>query len=341
MSSDTVPELYMPAEWERHQCTLMAWPVKEADWPEPFEEVLDCYRNIVKAISEFEPVTLIAKPKLVEQAKSYCGDFAEIVAIDHDDSWLRDSGPTFVYTKNNELVGIDWVFNAWGNKFPHEKDKLAAREILSHLDIMSLELGMIMEGGAIHVDGEGTLLTTESCVLNPNRNPFLKPKVEDIFFKYLGAKKVIWLKEGLYGDDTDGHIDNVACFIAPGVLMLQVCSDPNDPNYLRSKLNKEILQNSTDANGRQLKIIEIEGPSAMYYEDKLLTLSYLNFYLVNDGAILPIFGEINCEKDQKAIEVLQKAMPNRKIVAVNGLAVARQGGNVHCLTQQVPIEKRS
>jgi agmatine deiminase len=198
-----------------------------------------------------------------------------------------------------------------------------------------------MEGGSLHTDGEGTLLTTEECLLNPNRNPDLtREQIETYLKQYLNIQKVIWLKRGLSGDETDGHVDNIACFAAPGKIIMQTCDDPSDENYNITLENLEILNNSTDAKGRKLEIIQINQPPRADYEGERLTLSYLNFYFVNAGIILPTFGGNAADADKKAEEILSLAFPDRKIRAVDGIEVIKEGGNVHCTTQQMPSPKK-
>lgn len=329
---------YMPPEWSRHARTLMEWPVKEALWPEPFTEILPVYADIVKQIAAFEPVTLIVRPELAAQAASFCGPNIEILAINHNDSWMRDNGPTFLVNREGSLAGINWIFNGWGGKFPAEDDNRVALEVLKHFNIPCFDAPIVMEGGSFHVDGEGTLITTEECLLNPNRNPRLtREEIENFLKRYLNVSKIIWLKCGWAGDDTDGHIDNLACFARPGVIITQVCSDPADPNYEISKENHRILEASTDARDRSFEIISIEQPPAAFYEEMRLTLSYLNFYFVNGGLILPVFGGKAAATDQAALQTLQKIFPERRIATINGAIIARGGGNVHCLTQQMPI----
>ncbi len=329
----------MPPEWVEHQRTFMEWPVKEADWPEPFEAVLPAFAAIAKAIAQFEPVTVLANPHLTEEATRFCGPGIEILPIEHNDSWMRDNGPTFLLNEQGKLAGINWIFNAWGGKFPSKLDNMVASKLLQHIQIPCFDAPLVMEGGSVHVDGEGTLLTTAECLLNPNRNPGLtRAEIESYLKQYLNAAKVIWLNRGWTGDDTDGHIDNIVCFAKPRVIITQVCSDPKDPNYEISQENLGILKKTADAKGRSFKIIEIEQPPAAYYAGLRLTLSYLNFYFVNAGIILPFFG--NEPTDKAAYTILQEIFPDRKIVTVDGLTIARGGGNVHCLTQQMPAEKR-
>lgn len=332
---------FMPPEWTRHQCTFMEWPLMEAEWPGPFEEVLGAYADIVKKISKFEQVMLIARQDAMYQAKQFCGGYAEIIPLEHNDSWMRDNGPTFVLNRNGETAGVNWIFNAWGGKYPCENDNLVAGRILDRLKIKRFDAPFVMEGGSIHVDGEGTLITTEECLLNSNRNPgFSKKEIEDLLKGYLGVKKIIWLKRGLFGDDTDGHVDNVACFAAPGLILLQTALNPGDPNYERSQDNLKILSSETDACGRSLRVIQIEQPGEAFYGDMRLTLSYLNFYFVNGGIILPVFGEKYSDTDEKAAKTLKSVFPDREIVTVNGMPIIRGGGNVHCLTQQMPVPLR-
>ncbi len=328
----------MPAEWSRHAGTFMEWPIKEALWPEPFEEIIEAYTDIVRKIADFEPVILVVKPEAASEAKRYCGSCAKILEIQHDDSWMRDNGPTFVVNSSGEIAGINWRFNAWGGKYPCENDNLVAPKVLNTIEVPYFDAPFIMEGGSIHVDGEGTLITTEECLLNKNRNPHMtKADIEKELKRHLGVEKIIWLKKGLFCDDTDGHIDNVACFARPGTIIIQTSSDPKNPNYERSQDNLRTLQNETDAKGRKLEIIQIEQPGESTYESLYLTLSYVNFYFVNGGVIMPVFGGKFSETDKMAEEVMKKTFPDRKIVTVNGMSIIRGGGNVHCLTQQMPV----
>jgi agmatine deiminase len=327
----------MPPEWAKHTRTLMEWPVKEAIWPEPFAEILLIFADIANQIAAFEPVTVIARPELAKQAADFCGPNIEILPMKHNDSWMRDNGPTFVVTGNGEIAGINWIFNGWGGKFDAVEDNQVAPQLLAHFNIPCCDAPIVMEGGSIHVDGAGTLITTEECLLNPDRNPNLsRAEIENYLKRYLSVSHIIWLKHGWVGDDTDGHIDNLACFARPGVIIAQVCSDPADPNYKISLENIRILEAATDARGHSFAIIKIEQPPADYYEGVRLTLSYLNFYLVNDGLILPVFGGKASSTDRAAQHILQQTFPARRIVTINGSIIARGGGNVHCLTQQMP-----
>ncbi|BCN29482.1 agmatine deiminase family protein [Anaeromicropila herbilytica] len=336
-------QYFMPAEWEQHERTFIEWPVKDSlVWPENYKEVCEGYANVVRAIAAMEPVSVIVNEDTKEYARELCGNkFSNeitFLSIPHNDAWVRDNGPTFVWNDNKELAGINWRFNAWGEKYvPYDLDDKVAKKVLEHYHVPVIDSPIILEGGSIHVDGEGTLLTTEECLLNTNRNASLsREEIEEEVKEKLKVSKIIWLKRGLYGDETDGHVDNIACFARPGVILLQACHDETDPNYEITKENLEILRNVTDAKGRKIEVIEIAQPPIRFYEEERLTLSYLNFYFVNDGIILPVFGGDAIEYDKKAEEVLQKVFPERRILPVDGMPLIKEGGNVHCITQQMP-----
>ncbi len=330
----------MPAEWAPHERTMLSWPVQASMvYPNNFEEVCGGYAELVKAIAEFEPVTLVVNPEDVERLHPvFAGHAVELLAIPHNDAWLRDNGPTIVVNEEGERAGINWGFNAWGGKYsPWDLDDAVAPAVLEHLGLRRFDAPLVLEGGSIHVDGEGTLLTTEECLLNENRNPSLsREEIEEHVKNFTNVEKIIWLNRGLAGDETDGHVDNAACFAAPGKVIIQVCDDPADENYAITQENLQILEEATDARGRKLEIVKIQQPPYLEYEGSRLTLSYLNFYFVNGGIILPVFGGAAAETDRLAEQVLQDTFPNYRIRTVDGMAVIREGGNVHCTTQQIP-----
>jgi len=334
---------FMPAEWEQHERTLMEWPVQETlVWPDHYDDLIKGYSEVANAIAEFEKVTLIVNEDTVQEAKALCSDKVELLVIPHNDAWCRDNGPTFLWNKEKELSAVNWKFNAWGERFLlYELDNEVAPKVLTHFQVPFMNAPIVLEGGSIHVDGEGTLLTTQECLLNKNRNPHLtKEEIEEEVKSYLNITKTIWLKLGLFGDETDGHVDNVACFARPGVILIQTCDDPEDPNYARTQDNLSVLRNTTDACGRKFEIITIPQPPICYYQGVRLTLSYLNFYFVNQGIILPTFGGAAAATDKQAEEILKSVFPDRKVVPVDGMAIIREGGNVHCITQQMPAGKR-
>lgn len=331
----------MPAEWELHQRTLVSWPVQASMcYPADYDQVCRGYAGIVTAIADFEPVTVIVNPADIAIPLHFIKHSnVHYLYLDHNDSWLRDNGPTFVVNTQGDVAGINWQFNAWGGKYiPWDLDDDLAPKILASSGARCFDAPLVMEGGSIHVDGEGTMLTTEECLLNPNRNPQLnRAQIEEYLGKFLGVKKVIWLKKGLSGDETDGHVDNIACFAAPGRVILQVCAETCEDNYAITQENMQILSQATDACGRKLEITTIKQPPIMTYNDKSLTLSYLNFYFVNGGLILPIFGGRAEYSDFQAVQILSELYPARRIRVVDGMAIIREGGNVHCMTQQMPV----
>ena len=332
----------MPAEWVKHTRTFVSWPVQASMChPEDFEAVCSGYAEIILAIAEFEPVTVVVNPPdLARLSRLFQNERIEILAIEHNDAWLRDNGPTFLVRDSGEVAGVNWQFNAWGGKYaPWDLDDKVAPQILNHFGLQRFDAPLVMEGGSLHVDGEGTLLTTEECLLNPNRNPELtREQIEVELKRYLNIRKVVWLKKGLDGDETDGHVDNIACFAAPAKILIQVCDDPEDKNYAITQANLKLLQKETDAVGRDFEIIPIQQPPKLFdiETDARFTLSYLNFYFVNGGIILPVFGGKANETDRLAAQVLGRIFPERRIRTVNGMGVIREGGNVHCTTQQMP-----
>lgn len=333
----------MPPEWGKHERTFISWPVQDSMcFPDNHESVCQGYAEIITAIAEFEPVTVVVNPDELEQVgRLVSGPNITLLPIEHSDAWLRDNGPTFVVNNEGALAGVNWSFNAWGGKYsPWDLDDKVAPQILEHLQVTCFDAPLVMEGGSIHTDGEGTLITTEECLLNTNRNPNLgRGDIEEYVRKYTGTESIIWLKRGLSGDETDGHVDNIACFAAPGKVIIQVCEDPQDENYEITQENLRILENARDAKGRELEIIKIQQPPRVNHEGSRLTLSYLNFYFVNGGIILPVFGGTAVETDKLAEEVLAGLFPERRIRTVNGMAVITEGGNVHCTTQQMPAQQ--
>ncbi|UQZ34452.1 agmatine deiminase [Paenibacillus sp. PK3_47] len=333
----------MPAEWDKHERTYISWPVQASMvFPDNYESVSRGYAEIISAIAEFEPVTVIVNPEELETVRQMkLGDNVTLLPVRHNDAWLRDNGPTFVVGEGGELAGVNWKFNAWGGKYaPWDLDDNVAPQILEQAGIGQFDAPLVMEGGSIHTDGEGTLITTEECLLHTNRNPELsREEIEEYVRKYTGAESIIWLKRGLSGDETDGHVDNIACFAAPGKVIIQVCGDPQDENYEITRENLRILENTVDAKGRKLEIVQIQQPPRVDYDGSRLTLSYLNFYFVNGGIILPVFGGTAAETDKLAEQTLAGLFPDRRIRTVNGNGVIAEGGNVHCTTQQMPARR--
>lgn len=334
----------MPPEWAEHERTFMSWPVRDSMvYPDDHESVCAGYAGIVKAIAEFEPVTVLVNEADAELAKRHLDEpNIELLVVPHSDAWLRDNGPTFLLGESGQRAGVNWRFNAWGGKYaPWDLDDAVAPQILERYGIRRFDAPLVMEGGSFHVDGEGTLLTTEECLLNDNRNPELsREQIEEQLKQFLNVEKIVWLKRGLDGDETDGHVDNIACFAAPGKIVIQTCDDPEDENYAITQENLRILSEATDAKGRKFELVRIPQPPKATFEDSRLTLSYLNFYFVNGGIVLPIFGGPAEAADREAERILRETFPERRIRTVDGMAIIKEGGNVHCTTQQMPREGR-
>ncbi|KJS46412.1 agmatine deiminase family protein [Desulfosporosinus sp. BICA1-9] len=336
----------MPPEWTRHTRTFISWPIQASMcYPEDYDEVCQGYTEIIQAIAEFESVTVVVNAvDLARLARLFQDERIELLPIEHNDAWLRDNGPTFIVNDTGDVAGVNWKFNAWGGKYaPWDLDDQVATELLKHIELKRFDAPLVMEGGSLHVDGEGTLLTTQECLLNPNRNPAMtREQIEAELKNFLNIQKVVWLKNGLDGDETDGHVDNIACFVAPGKILIQICDDPEDENYVITQENIRILKSETDALGRKFEIIPILQPPSLIDAEtgKRLTLSYLNFYFVNGGIILPIFGGKAKDTDLLATQVLTELFPERRIRTVNGMGIIREGGNVHCTTQQMPRGRR-
>ena len=329
---------FMPAEWTPHGRCWMAWPCRAELWGDHLEAARDAYAEVALAIARFEPVTMVAKPKSVAEVslKVGSGSSVSVFSLPHDDSWMRDMGPTFVGDGSGQVAGVDGQGNAWGAKYPdHDRDAEVATSVLEHLRMRRYPAPFVLEGGAIHTDGDGTLLTTESVLLNPNRNPDLDRKqMEELLAAYLGIGKVIWLGDGLTDDDTDGHVDNLACFVRPGVVAALTSNDPEDSNFKILQDNLGRLRAATDAHGRSLEVVEIEQPKARLFEDgRRKGLSYINFYIANGGVIIPAFED---PQDARAYDTINKLFPGREVVQVPALDILNGGGGIHCITQQQP-----
>ena len=340
-------QFFMPAEWQPHTRCWMAWPSNSAIWTNGMTEAYRAFATVVRAILNFEPVSLLVRPADRANAFRLCGSQVEYFEYPLDDSWMRDFGPTFVVSKESvgkenvsdekKLAGINWRFNGWG-KYPHDNDELVAATVLAHESLKAFDAPLVLEGGSIHVDGEGTVLTTKQCLLHENRNPDLKrEEIEALVLKYLGAEKMIWLRQGLKDDDTDGHIDELACFVAPGRVLTMIGTDKSDIDYKPLQENLSILKESTDARGKKLEVITLEQPNLAYKGQERLSQSYVNFYIANGGIVIPAFND--GPRDSRARGVLQEMFPTRKIVQVPGQALAVGGGNIHCITQQQPDPK--
>jgi agmatine deiminase len=332
--------LSMPAEWAAHELTLMAWPAREELWGSLLEEAKDEYSAVARAIAAFEPVLMVAAAGGggVKEVRRACGDDVEVLELPLDDSWMRDTGPIFVTAPDGRRAGVDFRFNGWGEKFvPYDRDDAMSRALLAHLRIDRLEADLVLEGGSISVDGEGTLIATEQCLLHPSRNPALtRSDIEERLRQHLGVERVVWIPHGLLEDhDTDGHVDNVAQFVAPGVVLAQTVDDPADPNHEPLAENAERLRAGTDARGRRLEVIELGVLPRTVVRGTSGVVPYVNLYLGNGVVVVPTCGD-DPDRDAEVLGMLAGVYPGREVVGVPAALLAEGGGGVHCITQQVP-----
>ena len=344
MQMDEVENLgwRMPAEWCRHAATWMVWPHNQALWETTWgvtlAQVQQDFARVATAIARFEPVKMVVDPSAVASAIALCGPRIELIPQAVNDSWCRDSGPSFICHPQQGLAGVSWRFNAWGAKSAHEWDESLARRVLNHLGLVCFGMPLSNEGGALHVDGEGTLITTESVLLNSNRNPGVtKADIEEVFARWLGIKKTIWLPGDpnyVTGDMTDGHVDGICAFARPGVLLVDATHDHSSVYAQVARENRRVLELATDAQGRRFELIELyEATEAVNTDAEVFCASYTNFYIANGAIIMPAYG---IAADQVAANVLGQAFPDREIVPVRINHLAHGGGGVHCITQQQP-----
>ena len=345
----------MPGEFEPHAGCWMLWPERPDNWRLGGKPARAAFAQVAEAIARFEPLTVGVSRAQFTEARRRLPDAVRVVEIPYDDAWIRDTGPTFVVNGEGEVHGVDWEFNAWsGPGDPHyvpwDQDALLARRVLEIERVDRYEPGLVLEGGSIHVDGEGTLLTTEECLLN--RNPNLsKEEVEEKLREYLNVEKIIWLGEGVHGDGTSGHVDNLCCFVRPGVVALTWTDDRSDDQWERSKDAFERLRAAADARGRRLEIQKIHQPGPLYRTreeaegvvrvegskprkaGERLPASYINFYIANGGVVMP---EFNDPRDGAARATLKELFSDRTVVSIPGREILLGGGCIHCIVQQRP-----
>ncbi|HUO74786.1 MAG TPA: agmatine deiminase [Solirubrobacteraceae bacterium] len=347
----------MPAEWEPHDGCWMVWPQRPDNWRWGAKPAQAAYAAVAHAIAASEPVTMATSAAQYEHCRATLAPEIRVVEMSSDDAWMRDIGPTFVIDDHGRRRGVDWRFNAWGGLdgglyFPWDADDAVARKVLEIERAGRYRAPIVLEGGSIHVDGEGTLLVTEECLLNANRNPDrTREEVEQILCAYLGVEKVIWLGAGVFNDETDGHIDNLACFVRPGVVALTWCADDSDPQHAISLDALHRLERATDAAGRSLEVVRLPSPGPILIsEDEArgvdaaegtlprragdrLAGSYVNYYLANTRIVFPL---LDPRHDDEAAEILRGCFPDREVVGVDAREILLGGGNIHCITQQVP-----
>lgn len=347
----------MPAEFEPHAGCWMLWPERPDNWREAARPAQHAFAAVAAAIAEFEPVSVGVSAAEYQVARALLDPRIRVIEMSHDDCWMRDVGPTFVVNRRGAVRGVDWQFNAWGGLqgglyFPWDQDDLVARKVLEIEGRDRYRAPIINEGGAIHVDGEGTALVTEECLLNVNRNPLLsRERLEAHLRDYLGVSTIIWLGKGVFNDETDGHVDNLACFAGPGEVCLTWTDNKRDPQYAISLDAWERLNDERDARGRHLKVIKLPMPGPLTLSAKeaggivaregtkprvageRLAASYVNFYIANGGIVMPL---LDPRSDRVAISRLKRVFPQRRVLGVPAREVLLGGGNIHCITQQVP-----
>jgi agmatine deiminase len=344
---------WMPAEFEPHEGCWLLWPERPDNWRAHALPAQRAFAAVAAAIVRFEAVTVGVSAGQFSHARSLLDARVRVVELSSDDAWMRDVGATFLVNSAGELRGVDWKFNAWGGLYrPYALDDAVAQKILELECIPRYRPPFINEGGAIHVDGQGTVMVTEQCLLNRNRNPDLtRRQIETQLRRYLGVTCVIWLGEGVIADETSGHIDNLACFARPGEICLNWCEDPRDPQHRVSRDALERLMAARDARGRRLKVHKLPAPGPLYMTRReasgvvrkpgiralvggqRLAGSYVNFYLANGALILPL---LDTRTDASARRALAGIFPRRRIIGVAAREILLGGGNIHCITQQQP-----
>lgn len=336
-----------PAEWEPHAATWLAWPHKEASWPGRLEQIPPIFAEMVRLLAPGEEVRINVLDQAMEaeirgrlRRLAVPAQRVRFFQLPHDDAWIRDHGPIFLTRgqgPERETAIVDWGYNAWGGKYPpFALDDAVPRRVGEELGLPVFAAPMILEGGSVEGNGAGTILTTESCLLHPNRNPQLRrADIEQNLRAYLGARQVLWLGEGIAGDDTDGHVDDLSRFTGPRTVVTAVESDATDVNYEPLRANLARLRQMRDAEGRPLEVIPLPMPAPVEWEGQRLPASYANFYIGNQVVLLPAFGE---PRDAQATAVLRRLFPRRRVVPVNARGLVWGLGAFHCLTQQQPEE---
>jgi agmatine deiminase len=336
---------FFPAEWSKHKATWLSWPHKEASWPGKLESIYPQYAAFIKLIAEGEEVRINVANKVMEDhARSYierAGANMSQIFFHHfptNDAWCRDHGPAFLINPNAEIkkIIVDWGYNSWGDKYPpYDLDDLIPTKIAEMYGIPVHHPGIIMEGGSVEFNGKGTVLTSTSCLLNTNRNPSKsRDEIEEYLQDYYGVKNILWLGEGIVGDDTDGHIDDITRFVNEDTVVTVIEENKDDENYIILKENLKDLHKMRLENGKQLNVVELPMPSPVIYDNQRLPASYANFYISNNHVIVPTFRDKN---DILALDILQKLFKDRKVTGLDSTDIIWGLGSFHCLSQQEPI----
>lgn len=333
-----------PAEWEEHEATWLSWPHKEESWPGKIEEIYPYYCQFIKILSEDEFVRINVKDEEMRKFAMDCimqaGASLENIEFyfnETNDAWCRDHGPAFVVNRDTEEKAIvDWNYNAWGNKYPpFDLDDIIPTKIGEEFGIPVFHPKIIMEGGSVEFNGKGTILTSKSCLLNKNRNPHLnQEEIEGFLKNYYGQDQILWVSDGIVGDDTDGHIDDTVRFVNENTVLTVVEENPEDENYEILQTNLQELKEMKLLDGTPLNIIELPMPKPIFWDGQRLPASYANFYISNNHVVVPTY---RCENDEKALEIIQKCFPERKVVGIDSTEIIWGLGSFHCLSQQEPL----
>lgn len=329
-----------PAEWHKHKATWLSYPHNENSWPGKIETIYPSYNLFIKELAQVEQVHINI---LDENQKAWAENELKKISCNMsnvffhsfktNDAWIRDHGPAFVLNGKEKAI-VNWNYNAWGGKYPAELDNLIPEQIADCLDLSSFEPGIVMEGGSVDFNGVGDLLTTEACLLNENRNPELsREEIEDKLREFYGVENILWLKDGIDGDDTDGHVDDLTRFVNEDTVVTMVEPDKNDDNYEVLKENLDLLSKMRLNNGKQVNVVELVMPARVEYDEQRLPASYANFYIANDKVIMPLY---KCDQDEKAFLTLESVFKDRKIVGIDSTDIIWGLGSFHCLSQQEP-----
>jgi agmatine deiminase len=334
---------YFPAEWHKHKATWLSWPHKEESWPGKIMTIYPQYCQFIKALTEGELVRINVKD---EQMAAFAKQQLMLVGADlnkieffefgTNDAWCRDHGPAFLINPTTkEKAIVDWGYNAWGGKYPpFDLDDVIPTKIGNHYGLQVYHPGIVMEGGSVEFNGAGTILTSRACLLNPNRNPHLnQQQIEEYLRNYYGAEQILWVGDGIIGDDTDGHIDDITRFVNEDTVVTVIEENKADENHHILQDNLAELKTMRLLNGKQLNIVELPMPDPVVYDDQRLPASYANFYIGNAAVVVPTF---RCDKDEKALEILQSCFTDRKVIGIDSTDIIWGLGSFHCLSQQEP-----
>jgi len=335
---------YFPAEFSRHSATWLSWPHKEASWPGKIAVIYPFYAQFIRELAKGEEVCINVADEAMKgvamkhlEAAGVGTGMVRFFLHPTNDAWCRDHGPAFLVNPAavQKKVIVDWNYNAWGNKYPpYDLDDVIPTLVGEALGLPVYHPGIIMEGGSVDFNGKGTLITSRCCLLNVNRNPGLnQEQIEGYLRDYYGVEQILWVKEGIVGDDTDGHIDDTVRFIDEDTVVTVIEEDKQDENYALLRENLADLAKMRLLNGKQLNIVELPMPEPVIYEDQRLPASYANFYIANESVIVPTF---RCDRDEKALQILQDCFPARRVVGIDSTEIIWGLGSFHCLSQQEP-----